>query len=51
MWAYIWLDYKHAMEKLNFKNAKDVLAESTRFPKETRNSKRLNAFILRVRTR
>lgn len=23
--GYIWLDYQHAMEKLNFKNAKDVL--------------------------
>jgi bis(5'-nucleosidyl)-tetraphosphatase len=23
--GYIWLDYKHAMEKLTFKNAKDVL--------------------------
>ena len=26
--GFIWLDYKHAMEKLNFKNAKDVLQKA-----------------------
>jgi 8-oxo-dGTP pyrophosphatase MutT (NUDIX family) len=26
--GYIWLDYKRAMEKLNFKNAKDVLQKA-----------------------
>ena len=29
--GFIWLDYKHAMEKLNFKNAKDVLQKAHDF--------------------
>ena len=29
--GYIWLDYQHAMEKLNFKNAKDVLQKAHDF--------------------
>jgi len=29
--GYIWLDYKHAMEKLTFKNAKDVLQKAHDF--------------------
>jgi bis(5'-nucleosidyl)-tetraphosphatase len=29
--GYIWLDYKRAMEKLNFKNAKDVLQKAHDF--------------------
>jgi bis(5'-nucleosidyl)-tetraphosphatase len=29
--GYIWLDYKHAMEKLSFKNAKDVLQKAHYF--------------------
>ena len=29
--GYIWLDYKHAMEKLNFRNAKDVLLKAHDF--------------------
>ena len=29
--GYIWLDYKHSMEKLNFKNAKDVLQKTHDF--------------------
>jgi bis(5'-nucleosidyl)-tetraphosphatase len=32
--GYIWLDYKHAMEKLNFKNAKDVLQKAHDFLKK-----------------
>jgi bis(5'-nucleosidyl)-tetraphosphatase len=32
--GYIWLDYKHAMEKLNFKNAKDVLQKTRDFLKK-----------------
>lgn len=29
--GYIWLDYQHAMEKLNFKNARDVLQKAHDF--------------------
>ncbi len=29
--GYIWLDYKRSMEKLNFKNAKDVLQKAHDF--------------------
>jgi bis(5'-nucleosidyl)-tetraphosphatase len=29
--GYIWLDYKHAMEKLTFKNAKEVLHKAQDF--------------------
>ena len=29
--GYIWLDYQHAMEKLNFKNAKGVLQKAHDF--------------------
>ena len=29
--GYIWLDYQHAMEKLNFRNAKDVLLKAHDF--------------------
>jgi len=29
--GYIWLNYKHAMEKLSFKNAKDVLQKAHDF--------------------
>jgi bis(5'-nucleosidyl)-tetraphosphatase len=32
--GYIWLDYKSAMEKLNFKNAKDVLQKTRDFLKK-----------------
>jgi bis(5'-nucleosidyl)-tetraphosphatase len=32
--GYVWLDYKHAMEKLNFKNAKDVLQKAHEFLKK-----------------
>ena len=31
--GYIWLDYKHALEKLTFKNAKDVLQKVHEFLK------------------
>ena len=29
--GYIWLDYPHAMEKLNIKNAQDVLQKAHDF--------------------
>jgi hypothetical protein len=29
--GFIWLDYQHAMEKLTFKNAKDVLQRAHEF--------------------
>jgi len=32
--GYIWLDYQHVMEKLSFKNAKDVLQKAHDFLKE-----------------
>jgi 8-oxo-dGTP pyrophosphatase MutT (NUDIX family) len=32
--GYIWLDYQHAMEKLNFKNARDVLQKAHDFLKK-----------------
>lgn len=32
--GYIWLDYKHAMEKLTFKNAKDTLQKAHDFLKK-----------------
>jgi bis(5'-nucleosidyl)-tetraphosphatase len=32
--GYIWLDYRRAMEKLNFKNAKDVLQKAHDFLKK-----------------
>ena len=32
--GYIWLDYRRAMEKLNFKNAKDVLQKGHDFLKK-----------------
>jgi 8-oxo-dGTP pyrophosphatase MutT (NUDIX family) len=32
--GYIWLDYKHAMEKLTFKNSKDVLQKVHYFLKK-----------------
>ena len=32
--GYIWLDHKRAMEKLNFKNAKDVLQKAHDFLKK-----------------
>ena len=32
--GYIWLDYQHAMEKLTFKNAKDVLQKAHDFLKK-----------------
>jgi len=32
--GYIWLDYTHAMEKLTFKNAKDVLQKTHSFLKK-----------------
>ena len=32
--GFIWLDYKHAMEKLTFKNAKDVLQKAHDFLKK-----------------
>ena len=31
--GYIWLDYQHAMEKLTFKNAKNVLQKAHKFLK------------------
>lgn len=32
--GYIWLDYQHAMEKLTFKNARDVLQKAHGFLKK-----------------
>ena len=32
--GYVWLDYQHAMEKLTFKNAKDVLQKAHDFLKK-----------------
>ena len=32
--GYIWLDYKHALEKLTFKNSKDVLQKARDFLKK-----------------
>ncbi|MGO8805047.1 MAG: bis(5'-nucleosyl)-tetraphosphatase [Candidatus Bathyarchaeia archaeon] len=32
--GYIWLDYKHALEKLSFKNSKDVLQKAQDFLKK-----------------
>lgn len=32
--GYIWLDYQHAMEKLTFKNARDVLTKTHDFLKK-----------------
>ena len=32
--GFIWLDYKHAMEKLTFKNARDVLQKARDFLKK-----------------
>jgi bis(5'-nucleosidyl)-tetraphosphatase len=32
--GYIWLDYRHAMEKLTFKNAKDTLQKAHEFLKK-----------------
>jgi bis(5'-nucleosidyl)-tetraphosphatase len=32
--GYIWLDYEHALEKLTFKNAKDVLQKAHHFLKK-----------------
>jgi 8-oxo-dGTP pyrophosphatase MutT (NUDIX family) len=32
--GYVWLDYKHTMEKLTFKNSKDVLQKSQDFLKK-----------------
>ncbi|MGA2877152.1 MAG: NUDIX domain-containing protein [Nitrososphaerales archaeon] len=32
--GYIWLDYKHALEKLSFKNSKDVLQKAHDFLKK-----------------
>ena len=32
--GYIWLDYQHAMEKLTFKNSKDVLQKAHDFLKK-----------------
>ena len=32
--GYIWLDYEHAMEKLTFKNSKDVLQKARNYPKD-----------------
>jgi hypothetical protein len=32
--GYSWLDYKRAIEKLNFKNAKDVLQKAHDFLKK-----------------
>ena len=32
--GYVWLDYKHAMEKLTFKNSKDVLQKAHDFLKK-----------------
>ena len=32
--GYIWLDYQHTMEKLSFKNAKDVLQKAHDFLKK-----------------
>ena len=50
--GYIWLDYQHAMEKLTFKNAKDVLQKAHDFLKKQGISKRLNRLLFyRVRIR
>ncbi len=32
--GYVWLDYQHSMEKLTFKNAKDVLQKARDFLKK-----------------
>jgi len=32
--GYVWLDYQHAMEKLTFKNSKDVLLKARDFLKK-----------------
>jgi bis(5'-nucleosidyl)-tetraphosphatase len=32
--GYIWLDYQHAMEKLTFKNAKDIMQKAHDFLKK-----------------
>ena len=32
--GYVWMDYQHAMEKLNFRNAKDVLQKAHDFLKK-----------------
>jgi 8-oxo-dGTP pyrophosphatase MutT (NUDIX family) len=32
--GYVWLDYRHAMEKLTFKNSKDVLLKAHDFLKK-----------------
>jgi len=32
--GYVWLDYQHAMEKLTFKNAKDILQKAHDFLKK-----------------
>ena len=32
--GYVWLDYRHAMEKLTFKNSKDVLQKAHEFLKK-----------------
>ena len=32
--GYVWLDYKHTMEKLTFKNSKDVLQKTQDFLKK-----------------
>ena len=32
--GYIWLDYQHAMDKLTFKNARDVMAKAHEFLKK-----------------
>ncbi len=32
--GYVWLDYKHAMEKLTFKNSKDVMQKAHDFLKK-----------------
>jgi bis(5'-nucleosidyl)-tetraphosphatase len=32
--GYVWMDYQHALEKLNFKNAKDVLQKAHDFLKK-----------------
>jgi hypothetical protein len=32
--GYIWLDYKHTLEKLSFKNSKDVLQKAQDFLKK-----------------
>ena len=33
--GYVWLDYQHAMEKLTFKNSKDVLLKANDLLKKT----------------